>query len=471
MSENSDVKNLPLQPTLPRWWRVIPCIVVLMIISTIDGLILNDFIVHRYTTYYHVNSSSTPNAREICLNSTREAHSSSGSISTTTSKYSVSTTISPHDDIQASTARLNVYISLAATLPSLLTSITLGANCDKIGRKPLIVLPYIGKTIRYCILTATAYYNLSNLWIILSVMFDSFFGGGSLSILSSFAYVTDCTNHKTRTASIIITDVCNVCSKFIPLLTIGIYLQHPKFVQSMLITLGLSIAGFLFALVFQPESNLNVQHLNFFQKLKQVQFRSIINVFRVYIVKRPEHKQRTLLLLVIIHLTYITMREGHGAMYYLYLYGAPFCFDSWGVSLNSVSQSVATILLTIPFTLTIAKRTDHLILPVLGFLAHMTQLTLFAISRQVWMIYLAVGIGSLCPVLSPVIRSRITKTVEPSEYAVVFILAGIFESGGSYAISAMANEIYRDTLSFYPGLVYFVFLLVGVIGILLILYV
>ena len=329
MNEKKDVKKPTLPPTLPRWWRVLPSLFLLTMICIIDGLILNDFIIYRYTTDYHINSSSTPNAREICLNSTREAHNSSDSVSTTTSKYSVSTTMSPHDDIQASTARLNVYISLAATLPSLLTSIILGANCDRIGRKPLIVLPYIGKTIRYCILTATAYYNLSNLWIILSVMFDSFFGGGALNLLSSFAYVTDCTNDKTRTASIIVVDVCLGCSKFIPLLTIGLYLQHPHFVQSMLITLGLSIAGFLFSIVFQPESNLNVQHLNIFQQLKQVQFRSIINVFRVYIVKRPEHKQRTLLLLVAIQLSLITMVQGPYAMYYLYLYGAPFCFDSW----------------------------------------------------------------------------------------------------------------------------------------------
>jgi PCFT/HCP family folate transporter-like MFS transporter 1/3 len=302
-------------------------------------------------------------------------------------------------------------------------------------------------------------------------MFDSFFGQGALNILSSFAYVTDCTNDKTRTVGIIIADVCLSCGKFIPLLTIGIYLQHPNFVQSMLITLGLSVAGFVFCMILQPESNLNVQHLNFFQQLKRVQFRSIINVFRVYFVKRPEHKQRTLLLLVAIHLSLIAMILGPYAMYYLYLYGAPFCFDSWGVSLNNVSQTVATILLTIPFTLTIAKRTDHLILPVLGCLAYMTQLVLFAIARQIWMMYLAVCIGALFNVLTPVIRSRITKTVEPSEYAVVFILAGIFESGGYYAISAMANEIYRNTLSFFPGLVYLVFTSIGVISILLILYV
>ncbi len=65
MDEKKDVKKPPLPPTLPRWWRVLPSTFLLIMISTIDALILNDFIIYRYTTYYHANSSSTPNAREI----------------------------------------------------------------------------------------------------------------------------------------------------------------------------------------------------------------------------------------------------------------------------------------------------------------------------------------------------------------------------------------------------------------------
>ena len=179
-------------------------------------------------------------------------------MSTTTSDYSSTTTISPDDLLQESTARLNVYISLAAMIPAILTSILLGANCDQTGRKALIVLPFAGKIIRYAILTAVVYFDLSDLWIILSVLFDSASGTSGLSILSSFAYVSDCTDEKSRTKGIIITDVFMAGSKFIPFLTIGLYLQHPNFIQSMLITLGISIVGFLFSVFLQPESNLNV---------------------------------------------------------------------------------------------------------------------------------------------------------------------------------------------------------------------
>ncbi len=215
MDEQTDEKKSSLPATLPRWWRVVPFLVLIIMIGTIDSLILNDFIEYRYATQYSLNSSSTPNAREICLNATRASHSSAILLSTTTSQYSTTTTMSPSDRVQTSTAGLNVYISLAATIPGILTSILLGANCDRIGRKPLIALPYLGKIIRYSILTATAYYGLSDLWIILAVMSDSFFGTSALSILSSFAYVSDCTSEKTRTSAIIITDVFISCGRIL----------------------------------------------------------------------------------------------------------------------------------------------------------------------------------------------------------------------------------------------------------------
>ncbi|CAF0856944.1 unnamed protein product [Adineta ricciae] len=469
MDKQDDAETPLLRPRLPAWWRVLPSLMLLMMISTIDSLILNDFIEYRYTNLYKLNSSTSENTRELCLNATRTIHNSSAAISTTTSIYPISTTMSWNTIIQSATARLNVYISLAATIPTILTSILFGSNCDQIGRKPLIVLPYVGKIIRYIILTAVAYYDLSNLWIILSVMFDGLFGTAALNILSAFAYVTDCTTEKTRTAGIIITDVSIGCSRFIPLLTIGIYLQQPKFIQSMTITLILSLIGLIFSVVLQPESNLDVQHLNFFQQLKRVKLNLIKNVFRVFFVKRSEHQQRSLLFLVVIHLLIVVMVMGNMSVIYLFLYGAPFCLDSFGVSLNSVAQTVSVVLLTIPFTLTIAKRSDHLILPALGCLAYMIQLVLFGIAQRIWILYVAVCIGAWYSVLVPVVRSRITKLVEPTEYAVVFILASVFESGGYYAISALANEIYRESLTFYPGLVYFVFATVGVVAILLIL--
>ena len=192
-------------------------------------------------------------------------------------------------------------------------------------------------------------------------------------------------------------------------------------------------------------------------------------MFRVFLVKREGHKQRSLLLLIFAHLSLVVMLLGYSSVNYLYLYGAPFCFDSFGVSLNNVAQTVTMVVLTIPYTLIIIKRTEHLFLAVLGSLAYMAQLILLGLATKVWMVYLALCIGAVYSVLAPIIRARVTKLVERSEYALVFILASIFESGGGFATNALGNEIYRVSLLFCPGLIFFVFTLFGCLGILLLL--
>lgn len=142
----------------PKWWRGLFPLLVMMIIANIDILVLNDYIVHRYTTAYGLNSTSPPMAREICLNESSSSSSSSPAVGTTTSRSFTTTTTSFSNLVQSLTARLNVYIYLAATVPAILTSIFIGANCDRIGRKCLIALPFVGKSLRYLILLLSNYY-------------------------------------------------------------------------------------------------------------------------------------------------------------------------------------------------------------------------------------------------------------------------------------------------------------------------
>lgn len=454
--------------TYPRWWRGLPSLLIMMIISNIDVLILNDFIEYRFATFYQINSTSSEIRRELCLN---ESSSSSSSLSTTTSSSHVSTTTSLSNLVQSSTARLNVYIYIATTIPAIFTSIILGANCDRIGRKSLIALPFIGKIARYLILSSVAYFHLPDWCIVVSVMCDGMCGAASLCILSAFAYVADCTTPKNRTPATIIANISIASSRILPLITLGLYLKRHHFIVAMLIALAISLFGFIFTLIFQPESNVKARKLNVLQQIAQVKLGPIKKILTVYLVKRQENKQRRLLTNIAAHLGFIVMLCGHVAVFFLYLYGSPFCFDSFRVGILTVVQIGTAVLLTVPFTLTIAKRTDTLFIPMLGCLCYMAQFLILAITKHVWLLYLGVCIGSIFFVTTPIIRSRISKLVEPNEYAVVFILASIFESAGYYAISAVVNEIYRLTLSFDSSFIFFILAFLGIFPLAFMMYV
>ena len=468
-NENEMSETDPLTKiSYPRWWHALPSLVTIMVITNMDGILLNDFIEYRFTQLYQDNSTSFQIARETCLNETRR---SSLSLSTTTSKSGMSTTTSLSNLVQSSTARLNVFIYLGATVPATIVSMVLGSNCDRIGRKSLIALPFVGKLLRYLVLISVEYYHLANWCIILSVVFDGMCGTASLCILSVFAYVSDCTTVKIRTPATIITTVSIASSRILPLITLGFYLQNHHYLIIMLIGFGLSLVGLIFTIFFQPESNVKARKLNIFQQLTEVKLAPVKNVFTVYLVKRQGIKQRLLLISITTHLGFIVMLCGYFAIMFLYLYGPPFCSDSLEVGIISAVQIGTAVLMTIPFALTIAKRTDSIFLPMIGCLCYMTQFIILGIASHVWMLYLAVCIGAVFVVTLPVIRSRISKLVEPTEYAVVFIFAGIFESAGNYAINALVNEIYRLSLSFDSGFIFFLLASVGILPLSLMMYV
>lgn len=466
MDEENELQKPTLSPKLPRWWRILPFLVTIIIITNIDSLMLNDFIEYRYTIKYRGNATSKASTRDVCLNSTESMDKPSRSISTTTTPHTpISTTESPTDLIQEATARLNVFISLSATLPAIFTSIVLGSNSDRVGRRPLIILPFLGKIFRYTILSLVAYLDLADYWIIIAVVIDGLCGTSGLSILSAFAFVSDCTNKNNRTKAIVITDVCIASTKFLPLMTLGLYLENSNFTPALLFTLGLAVVGFILATIFQPESTLDIQHLNIFQQLARAKFSQTTKIFQVFLAKRAGHNQRNLLLLIGAHLSLIVMTYGSSAVQYLYLYGTPFCFDSFGVSLVTTTITAISVLFTTIYTCAVPKHSDNLFLPMLGLSFHIAQITIYAVANTVWMIYMGASIGALYHVFSPVIRARITKLVEPTEYATVFILTLIFESGGNYAINALSNEIYKATLTIYSGIVYFAFSTFGILGI------
>jgi hypothetical protein len=55
-----------------------------------------------------------------------------------------------------------------------------------------------------------------------------------------------------------------------------------------------------------------------------------------------------------------------------------------------------------------------------------------------------------------VLRSRLTKLVNDTEFALVFIATGIVETLGSYVVGIVTNEIYAQTIEIYTGMIFFI---------------
>lgn len=84
-----------------------------------------------------------------------------------------------------------------------------------------------------------------------------------------------------------------------------------------------------------------------------------------------------------------------------------------------------------------------------------------------YFVSLGASIGSLFFITMPVLRSKLSRLVEPSEYAIVFIAAAFIEAGGDKAMDVVSNAIYNASLHYWPGLVFFVLALIGIFPLLI----
>lgn len=60
-----------------------------------------------------------------------------------------------------------------------------------------------------------------------------------------------------------------------------------------------------------------------------------------------------------------------------------------------------------------------------------------------------------------VLRAHLTKLVNNTEFALVFIATGIVETLGSYVVGIVANAIYARTINVYPGIIFFILAGIG----------
>ena len=249
-NSQKDVETV-LSTSPPRWWFVLPSLVLLMLVTATEPLLLNDLIIRRYEYRYGFSTSVNPQ-RQACRQSMTTPmpafywyFPSNSQSMPVRPDYSV---------VQRDAARFQIKNSIAGLIPGLITFVLLGSNCDIIGRRPLLMLPFVGKVILYTIMLIIVSRDLSDAWLIAANGIESAFGSVGLVILSAFAYITDCTSGPMRTKAFLITEGILFLTRVIPVLALGIWLRFYLYTVPLSVCLGLSVIGVAYALFIQPES-------------------------------------------------------------------------------------------------------------------------------------------------------------------------------------------------------------------------
>ncbi|CAF0768351.1 unnamed protein product [Adineta steineri] len=443
LSTNSNENQSSQQQKPYYWWIVLPVIVVSMTTATTEPVILNDLMIQRYQVVYGLVNASSPSSETAC---------NSEDLANNTAILELA------DDVQKSVSHLNIIMAGVGAIPAVLSYVILGANCDRIGRKPLLILPCIGRIIRYTIFVLLVQLDLSDIWFIIANIIDGLFGSNSVLLLGGIAYITDCTTNKQRSSAMVLEEAAVALTRIFPLLGVGFWLQQHGHTLPMAVNLGINVGALIYIMVFQPESRgeNNWHILHFLKQLSKVRLTPIPGTYRVFLKKRIGNDQRSIILFTLAQIMLFIVLFGFVSIDSLYVYGKPLCFNALDLAIATSAQFSLMIFVSIILSFWQTRFTNSLYLPCIAILMYAIHLVIFGIAQTAWVVYLAFFIGCLLFVVMAVIRAHLTKLVNDTEFALVFIATGIAETLGSYVVGIVANEIYAETIAVYPGIIFFI---------------
>lgn len=437
-----------------RWWIVLPVVLVSMTTATTEPILLNDLMIRRFQIRYGLYNTSSPASETACNTENLENDSNIVELSA---------------QVQKSVSHLNIIMAGVGALPAVLTYIILGSNCDRIGRKPLLIIPCIGRIIHFLIILLLVELDLDDFWFYIANAIDGFFGSNSVLLLGAIAYITDCTTCKQRSRAMVLEEAAVALTRIFPLLGLGFWLQNHGYTLPVAINLGINVAALIYIFLFQPEScgENNRQIFHFLKQLKNVRLSPIRGIYQVFLIKRQRHDQRTIILLTLTQIMLFIVLFGFANIHPLYLYGKPLCFNVLDLAILTSAQFSLMIVISLALSFWQNRYTTSLLVPFISILLYIVHLVLFGLAGTAWFLYLAVFVGCLFFVGMAALRSQLTKLVNDTEFALVFIATGIVETLGSYVVGIIANAIYARTIDIYSGIIFFILAGIGLFPLIL----
>jgi hypothetical protein len=243
LNNEENIEEVQQSTPPPRWWLVLPCLILIILVSAADPLLMNDLVIRRYERQYGLEASPSTQSK-VCQQS----------MATPSPTPMLQQNHPGYTAVQHAAASFHTKNSIVALVPALVTFLFLGSNCDIIGRRPLLILPLVGKVVWYALMLIIVSRNLSDAWLLAAHVIEAMFGSGGLVMLSAFAFITDCTHESTRNRAFLVTEGVSFLTRIVPVLVMGIWLRFYLYTIPLSVCLGLSVIALLYALFIQPES-------------------------------------------------------------------------------------------------------------------------------------------------------------------------------------------------------------------------
>ncbi|KAF3692828.1 Proton-coupled folate transporter Heme carrier protein 1 [Channa argus] len=373
-------------------------------------------------------------------------------------------------EVETLTAHWNLYISLGGFTLGLLVVPLLGSWSDLAGRRPVLILPNFGLALQAGVYLVVMYLKLPVVYFLVGRLLSGLLGDFNAILAGCFAYVADASDRKSRTFRVAVLEASLGLSGMIASIIGGQWRKAQGYINPFWLVLATNLAAALYAFLFVRESVLPDP------SAKLVTTRHHKAVWHLYITGGSRsaaggrfHRCKLWLYTLCFFLV-VTVHFGCRDLYVLYELSSPLCWGSALIGYGSAAQHLAYMSSLLGLKIMQYCLKDSWV-ALVGLVSNIIGLLVFSVADTTQLMFTGYGLCFLFMATTPVLRSKLSKLVDPSEQGALFASVACVESLCYLVGSGVFNSLYPATLHFMKGFSFLfaaIILLIpaGIIGIL-----
>ena len=227
--------------------------------------------------------------------------------------------------VQSESSKVMLKITIAATLPAIISTLLLGPYCDQFGKKLPINITCFGavfKCVTFAVVIAT---DASYWWFLFGCIVEGMTGFWFTFNMACYSYCGEVTSKENRTWKVTVVEVSNFVGIGLGQLLTGPIIHSIGYMYPFIILALLTGLASLYVILFLPDTIHNSDTL--ITKMKHILDKSYIETYAAIYLHNDSTNRRTkliLYLLMIVIVVPMVLARIDAQTYFLK--GAPLCF-------------------------------------------------------------------------------------------------------------------------------------------------
>ncbi|XP_075052901.1 proton-coupled folate transporter [Mixophyes fleayi] len=347
-------------------------------------------------------------------------------------------------EVESLTSHWSLYLNLSGLLVGLFSVMLLGPWSDHVGRRPVLLLPFVGLTLQVAIYLVVMYQKLHVGYLLLGRVIGGITGDFNMVLAGCFAYIADVTDRPSRTFRVAILEACLGIAGMIASLIGGHWRKKQGYINPFWLAFAVNIFAFFYVYFCVKESVKDKKPSRLFTT------KHYKSIFHLFALPGENQRRSKLFLYSLAFLLVVTVHMGAKDLLVIYELGFPLCWDSDLIGYGSAAEHLTYLSSLAGLRLFQLCLADTWVAE-MGFLSNISGLVVFSLASSTSIMFTGYGLRFFTMATTPVIRSKLSKLVDEGEQGALFSVVACVEGVSFILATSIFNSLYPATLYFMKG--------------------